>query len=105
MKQRVQGDPRRPGGLPHDLRRIPPSRKLSDIGIKPLFNFDPPVTEADIRAASLQFVRKVNGFTKPSKANEQAFLGAVDQISGILSSLLSSLETSARRGILGSGSV
>jgi len=63
--------------------------------IKPLFNFEPPVTDADIRAASLQFVRKISGFHKPSKANEQAFLGAVDEISGIAARLLGSLETSA----------
>ena len=63
--------------------------------IKPLFNFDPPVAEEDIRAASLQFVRKISGFTKPSKTNEQAFLGAVDEISGVAARLLGSLETSA----------
>lgn len=61
--------------------------------IKPLFNFEPPVTEDEIRAASLQFVRKVSGFNKPSKANEAAFLAAVDEIAAITSNLLSSLET------------
>lgn len=63
--------------------------------IKTLFNFDPPVTEEEIRAASLQFVRKITGFNKPSKANEAAFLTAVDQIALISSSLLNSLETNA----------
>jgi hypothetical protein len=63
--------------------------------IKMLFNFDPPVTEEEIRAASLQFVRKVSGFTKPSKANEPAFHQAVDDIAAISARLLSSLETSA----------
>ncbi len=63
--------------------------------IKPLFNFDPPVTEEEIRAASLQFVRKISGFHKPSKANEAPFAAAVDEISGIAERLLSSLETTA----------
>jgi hypothetical protein len=63
--------------------------------IKPLFNFDPPVSDGDIRAASLQFVRKISGFHKPSKTNERAFAGAVEEISGIAARLLSSLETSA----------
>jgi hypothetical protein len=63
--------------------------------IKTLFNFDPPVTEEEIRAASLQFVRKISGFTKPSKANEATFLGAVDDIAAISTRLLRSLETNA----------
>ena len=63
--------------------------------IKTLFNFEPPVTEEEIRAASLQFVRKVGGFNKPSKANEAAFLAAVDAIAAVSSTLLSSLETNA----------
>lgn len=63
--------------------------------IKILFNFDPPVTEEEIRAASLQFVRKVSGFTKPSKANEAAFEQAVAEIAAASSRLLSSLETNA----------
>jgi hypothetical protein len=63
--------------------------------IKPLFNFDPPVTAEEIRAASLQFVRKISGFNKPSKANEPAFLAAVDEIAGISTGLLRSLETNA----------
>ena len=61
--------------------------------IKPLFNFDPPVTEEEIRAASLQFVRKISGFQKPSKANEQSFLSAVDEITGVAERLIASLET------------
>lgn len=61
--------------------------------IKPLFNFEPPVSEDEIRAASLQFVRKVSGFHKPSKANEAAFLTAVDEITAAASTLLNSLET------------
>jgi hypothetical protein len=63
--------------------------------IKSLFNFEPPATEEEIRAASLQFVRKVSGFTKPSKANEAAFLAAVDEIAAVTSTLLNSLETNA----------
>jgi hypothetical protein len=63
--------------------------------IKTLFNFDPPVTEEEIRAASLQFVRKISGFNKPSKANEEPFLAAVEEIAGISSRLLQTLETSA----------
>ena len=63
--------------------------------IKTLFNFQPPVTEEEIRAASLQFVRKVSGFNKPSKANQAAFLAAVDEIAGSAANLLSSLETNA----------
>jgi hypothetical protein len=63
--------------------------------IKMLFNFDPPVTEEEIRAASLQFVRKVSGFTKPSKANEAPFLAAVDEIAAVSARLLASLETNA----------
>ena len=63
--------------------------------IKPLFNFDPPVTAEEIRAASLQFVRKISGFNKPSKANEASFLAAVDEIAGISARLLRSLETNA----------
>jgi hypothetical protein len=63
--------------------------------IKTLFNFEPPVTEEEVRAASLQFVRKISGFNKPSKANEQKFLGAVDEIAAISNRLLHSLETSA----------
>jgi hypothetical protein len=63
--------------------------------IKTLFNFDPPVTPEEIRDASLQFVRKISGFTKPSKANEAAFLAAVQEISDVSSRLIHSLETNA----------
>ena len=63
--------------------------------IKTLFNFEPPVTDAEIRAASLQFVRKVSGFTSPSKSNEPAFLGAVDEVEAACRKLLKSLQTSA----------
>ncbi len=63
--------------------------------IRTLFNFDPPVTEEEIRAASLQFVRKISGFTKPSKANEQMFMTAVDEVAGVSTRLLLSLETTA----------
>jgi len=63
--------------------------------IKTLFNFEPPVTDEEIRAASLQFVRKLSGFNKPSKANEAVFLAAVDAIAAISRNLLNSLETSA----------
>jgi hypothetical protein len=63
--------------------------------IKILFNFDPPVTDEEIRAASLQFVRKLSGFTKPSKANEAAFLAAVDEVAAVSRNLLNSLQTNA----------
>jgi hypothetical protein len=63
--------------------------------IKNLFNFDPPVTDEEIRDASLQFVRKISGFTKPSKANEVPFQSAVDEISLISGRLLAALETNA----------
>jgi hypothetical protein len=63
--------------------------------IKTLFNFDPPVTDEEVRAASLQFVRKISGFSKPSKANEALFQGAIDEIAGVSSRLLRSLETNA----------
>jgi hypothetical protein len=63
--------------------------------IRPLFNFDPPVTEEEVRAASLQFVRKISGFTKPSKANEGAFLAAVDEVAEVSMRLLVRLETNA----------
>lgn len=65
--------------------------------IKPLFNFDPPVTPEEIHAASLQFARKITGFHRPSKANEAPFFAAVDEIEGICGRLLRSLETWAPR--------
>ena len=63
--------------------------------IKILFNFEPPVTDEEIRAASLQFVRKITGFNKPSKANEAAFQSAIDEVAAVSSRLLHSLETTA----------
>ena len=63
--------------------------------IRTLYNFDPPVTPEEVRAASLQFVRKITGFNKPSKANEAAFQAAIDEIAAISSRLLHSLETTA----------
>ena len=63
--------------------------------IKTLFNFDPPVTDEEVHAASLQFVRKISGFNKPSRANEGIFLAAVEEIAGISTRLLASLETNA----------
>jgi hypothetical protein len=63
--------------------------------IRPLFNFEPAVTEEEIRAASLQFVRKISGFNTPSKANEAAFNAAVEDIARISSRLLGSLESTA----------
>ena len=65
--------------------------------IKTLFNFEPPVTDEEIRAAALQFVRKVSGFNKPSKANEAAFLAAVNEVAAVSKRLLSLLETNAPR--------
>jgi hypothetical protein len=62
--------------------------------IKMLFNFDPPTTAEEVRAASLQYVRKISGFSKPSKANETAFLTAVEEVAAASNRLLSSLETS-----------
>jgi hypothetical protein len=63
--------------------------------IKTLFNFEPPVTPEEVRAASLQFVRKITGFNKPSKANETVFLAAIDEIAAASERLLHSLETNA----------
>ncbi|MGA2745334.1 MAG: DUF2277 domain-containing protein [Candidatus Sulfotelmatobacter sp.] len=63
--------------------------------IKTLFNFDPPVTDDEVRAASLQFVRKITGFNKPSKANEALFLAAIDEVAAVSTRLLHSLETTA----------
>ncbi|HMK29459.1 MAG TPA: DUF2277 domain-containing protein [Terriglobales bacterium] len=63
--------------------------------IKTLFNFDPPVTSEEIRAASLQFVRKISGFNKPSKANEASFMAAVEEVAAISARLLQLLETAA----------
>lgn len=63
--------------------------------IKPLFNFDPPATESDARAAALQYVRKVSGFSRPSKANEEAFNHAIDRIAAATAELLDALVTDA----------
>ena len=63
--------------------------------IRTLFNFEPPVTDEEIHAAALQFVRKVSGFAKPSRANEGVFLAAVDDIAAVSKRLLNTLETSA----------
>jgi hypothetical protein len=63
--------------------------------IKNLFNFDPPVTDEEIRAASLQFVRKISGFNKPSRANESPFEAAIDEVAKISTRLIRSLETNA----------
>lgn len=63
--------------------------------IKPLFNFDPPVTDEEVRAASLQFVRKISGFTRPSKANEPAFDAAIDEVAAAARRLMDSLVTHA----------
>ena len=63
--------------------------------IRPLFNFEPPVTPEEVRAAALQYVRKISGFTKPSKANEEAFQAAIGEIAEVSSRLLRSMEASA----------
>lgn len=63
--------------------------------IKPLFNFDPPVTDEEVRAASLQFVRKISGFTKPSKTNEAAFDQAIEEVAAAARRLMDSLVTTA----------
>jgi hypothetical protein len=63
--------------------------------IRTLFNFDPPVTPEEVRAASLQFVRKITGFNKPSKANEEAFQAAIEEIARVSTRLIHSLETTA----------
>ena len=63
--------------------------------LKTLFNFDPPATDEEVRAASLQFVRKLSGFTRPSKANEAAFDLAIDEVTGVARRLIDSLSTTA----------
>ena len=65
--------------------------------IRTLFNFEPPATDDEVQAASLQFVRKLSGFTKPSKVNEEAFARAVEDVTGVARALLDSLVTSAPR--------
>lgn len=64
--------------------------------IRPLFNFDPPASDEEVQAAALQFVRKISGFTKPSRANEAAFQLAVDQMAAVARTLLDSLVTNAQ---------
>jgi hypothetical protein len=64
--------------------------------IKTLFNFDPPATDEEIRAASLQFIRKLSGFTRPSKANEAAFDRAIDDVANVARRLIDSLTTTAQ---------
>ena len=64
--------------------------------IRPLFNFDPPASDEEIRAASLQFVRKISGFNEPSKANERSFVAAVDEVAHASARFLRSLETTAK---------
>ena len=78
-------------------RRTPDAPIISAMcrNIKNLFNFDPPVTDAEIRDASLQFVRKISGFNKPSKANEAAFNTSIDEVAAVCARLLHSLETTA----------
>ncbi|MBI5670186.1 MAG: DUF2277 domain-containing protein [Chloroflexi bacterium] len=63
--------------------------------IRPLYNFEPPASEDEIRAAALQFVRKISGYNRPSQANEAAFFAAVDEIAAAASKLLNTLETNA----------
>jgi hypothetical protein len=82
-------------GLPAVWHRLVPRRPLLCRNIKTLFNFEPPVTNEEIRAAALQFVRKISGFSKPSKANEAAFQAGVDAIAGISTHFLGALETNA----------
>ena len=65
------------------------------LNIRTLFNYDPPATEADIRAAATQYVRKVSGYTKPSQANEAAFNQAIDELTAVTTTLLASLTTTA----------
>jgi len=81
-------------GLRQGARRGTPSFAMCR-NIKPLFNFDPPATDEEVRAAALQFVRKLSGFNQPSSANERAFAEAVDAVSAIATDLIASLVTLA----------
>ena|SRR5271157_2619122 len=85
------------GVLPHPaaITHHPTQRESTPMcrNIKTLFHFDPPVTDAEIRAAALQYVRKISGFQKPSKTNEAAFAAAIDEVSAASAKLLASLET------------
>src|SRR5229473_8470579 len=99
MKKSSTMDKIEPGGAANVSKTAGYSDKsrssLMCRNIKTLFNFDPPVTDEEVQAASLQFVRKISGFNKPSKANEASFLAAVDEVAGISKRLLRSLETNA----------
>lgn len=77
------------------MNRLDENLNLMCRNIKTLFNFEPPVTHDEIRAASLQFVRKISGFTKPSKANEAAFQAAIEEVAGASGRLLRALDTTA----------
>jgi hypothetical protein len=93
----------RPSRLPPRALRLAPRASRLDLfysrrmcrNIKPLFNFDPPVTDEEVRAASLQFVRKISGFTKPSKTNEAAFDQAIEEVAAAARRLMDSLVTTA----------
>jgi hypothetical protein len=89
----------RSAGFGHSHRRPGPSKIGLEApmcrNIKPLFNFEPPATDDEVRASSLQFVRKVSGFTKPSKANEEVFNAAVEEVTAAARKLIASLVTTA----------
>jgi hypothetical protein len=93
--QRLRADLDKAAGIPKVADIASRRGRAMCRNIRTLFNFEPPVTEAEIRAASLQFVRKICGFTKPSKPNEAAFALAVEQVAGASRTLLASLETHA----------
>jgi hypothetical protein len=93
--QRLRADLDKAAGIPKVADIASRRGRAMCRNIRTLFNFEPPVTEAEIRAASLQFVRKICGFTKPSKSNEAAFALAVEQVAGASRTLLASLETHA----------
>jgi hypothetical protein len=96
MDARFKIEPWEPPRFSQHLRPWTVLRRSSMCrNIKTLFNFDPPVTPEEVRAASLQFVRKISGFAKPSKANESVFLAAVDEVAEVSARLLHSLETNA----------
>jgi len=82
-------------GLLRSLSLAPTTQRVMCRSIKTLFNFDPPATELEIRAASLQFVRKLSGFSVPSRANEAAFEKAVDEVTSTARQLIESLVTNA----------
>ena len=86
---------RRQGYLLVHLGAVNPETAMCR-NIKPLFNFAPPATEAEVRAAALQFVRKISGFNKPSAANEEAFCRAVDEVAAAAERLMGALVTTAQ---------